>query len=448
MNEPRRGVLRRPIGNRLRAVVGVQESVLDEVPNERPRYTALGGLILGGSVLAAASMFAAMRWVTEAWPVALAVALIWGAMILTLDRWLVTSVSGVTGTVRQLSYLPRIVMAMLLGVVIAEPLVLAVFRSEIEQEVSVDRIRSLQEYESRLRLCNPVAGTAEAAERPDTTACQGDLLALPDPGADLAALTAYQAQVDDLQKSVDAGEKELSRRETQARAECYGEDGAGLTGKAGVGPNCQLLSASADRYRAGQNSDRARLAALQQLIQARQASLSKVQQSAADTRNTAIETLVQSQRAAQGPIGLIDRLSALQRLSADNGYVTAATWLLRLLITLIDVLPALARLVMGTTAYDRIVAYRSEVAVRTQFAVAENHRHLILADEELARERKDLELAVLRDQIELEASIDRLLVDSRRAGLISRRATELRGAGRNLSATDPSGDHDQPSIEP
>ncbi|MFC7532474.1 DUF4407 domain-containing protein [Actinoplanes sp. GCM10030250] len=444
----RKSPFRRPIGSHLRAVVGVQEAVLDEVPNERPRYTALGGLILGASLLAVVSMLAAMRWITDSWGVALAVALIWGAMILTLDRWLVTSVSGASGVGRLGSYVPRILMSMLMGVVIAEPLVLSVFHREIEQKVSVDRIRSLQEYESKLRLCNPVAGTDESAIPRDVTACQDYLLVVPDPGADLVALTAYKAQADELRDSVDADAEKLARLEAQARQECNGENGLALTGEAGQGPNCRRLRAEADRFRAGQTSETARLAELRKLIQNRQQSLSQVQESSARVRNAAIERLTRSREAAQGPIGLTDRLTALQRLGSDSGNVAAATWLLRLLIMMIDVLPALARLVMGTTAYDRIVAYHSEIAVRTQFAVAENRRDLVLADEELARERKELELAVLREQIELEASIDRLLVDSRRAGLISRRATELRGASKSISATDLPDKRDHPSIGP
>ncbi|MFG1892331.1 DUF4407 domain-containing protein [Micromonospora sp. NPDC049051] len=449
MTERRSSAFRRPIGSYLRTVVGVQEAVLDKVPNERPRYTALGGLVLGASLLAVVSMFAAMRWVTDSWTVSLVVALIWGAMILTFDRWLVTSVSGATNRFGRLSsYLPRILMAALMGVVIAEPLVLTIFQREVEHEVSRDRMRTLQEYESRLRLCNPVAGTAEAAKQPDSTTCQGYLLVVPDPGAALVALTGYQAQADQLQESVDAGAKALDQLEAQARQECTGEGGTALTGKAGEGPNCRRLRADADRLRAEQTSETARLSNLRRLIQDRQKALSQVQESAAEARNVAIKRLVQSQEAALGPIGLIDRLSALQRLGSDSNNVTAATWLLRLLIMLIDVLPALARLVMGTTAYDRIVAYHSELAVQTQFAVAENQRRLVLADEELARERKELELAVLREQIELNASIDRLLVDSHRASLISRRATEIRGASKSISAADLPEKRDRPSIEP
>jgi hypothetical protein len=393
-------------------------------------------------------MYAAMRWVTDAWPIALAGALIWGAMILALDRWLVTSVSGTTSGVGRLTiYVPRIVMATLVSVVIAEPLILAAFKPAIEQQVTLERMRSLQENESMLRLCNPVPGTAEVALRPDPANCRSYRLAGPDPGADLTALTGYEAMAASLQKEIDARATDLDRSELQARRECNGTDGGTLTGRAGVGPNCVRLRAAAGALRAEQSDEKKRLSDLRRLIEQKQATLLQVQKSAAEARTESIRNLVQQQRAAQGPIGLLERLSALQRLGDQNGYVVAATWLVRLMIMLIDVLPALARLVMGTTAYDRIVAHHAEVAVRTQFAVAENRSHLILADEQLARERKELEIAVQRERIELEAGIDRLLVDSRRAGLISRRATELRGAGRSLPAADVS-DHDQPSIEP
>jgi len=171
------------------------------------------------------------------------------------------------------------------------------------------------------------------------------------------------------------------------------------------------------------------LAALDRSIATKQAQLFSSQNSAAERRDEAIQQEIRSSQARSAAFGVLARMSALQQLSEANPTVGVATWLLRLFLILIDTLPALARLLMGTTAYDRIIAVQSEQAVRTQFEVAQNRHFLALKDEEFARARKELEIATLRDRIELEASIDRLLVDSRRASLITRRATELRGEG-------------------
>ena len=40
----------------LRAVTGVDEEILAEIPTERPRYSAMGGVILGTSLAAMLSM--------------------------------------------------------------------------------------------------------------------------------------------------------------------------------------------------------------------------------------------------------------------------------------------------------------------------------------------------------------------------------------------------------
>jgi hypothetical protein len=415
----------------LRKVAGVHEAVLNEVPHERPRYTALGGLLVGTAVMSIVSSFLALRWVIDATPLAAFVAVVWGLMILTLDRWLVTSVNGNRGADRVWIYLPRMLMAVLIGVVIAEPLVLSVFDREIEEKIHTERIDTLAKSESSLRRCNPVAGTAEAAQETDTAACQEYRLALPDPGVEMAALAAYQAQARDLETSLKADTKALAELESEARRECAGESGEGLTGKVGLGPNCHALLSEADQYRRTHDIDTKgrQLSVLRETIRQKQLKLSDVQVRSANRRDAAIETRLAEAKAADNGDGMVARLSALQRLTEENGTVAAATWLLRLLIVLIDVLPALARLLMGNTAYDRIIAYQAEQSIRTQFVVAQNRRSLTLARERLMLERSELEIAIAREQFELDASIDRLLVDSRRASLISRRATELRGEG-------------------
>lgn len=430
---------RRSPGTILRSIAGVQEAVLDEVPHERPRYTALGGLILGAAVLSVVSMAMAMQWVVASRVAAVAVALIWGLLILTLDRWLVSSITGSRGVNRLQAFIPRLMLAVLVGIVIAEPLVLAVFDREIEQQIKLDRAAARQKYESQLRACNPVPGTAEAAVgRGATAGCDSYLLALPDPGADIVALSGLKAQAEALEKQLDKDSKAYEALEDVARRECQGIPGSGLTGRAGEGPNCRRTRAQADMYRRDHRIDEtaSQLTELRQAIQQKQEGLQDIQSAAATARDHAISQRIAEMESGDTMTGVLARLSALQRLGDEAGHVTAATWLLRLLIVLIDTLPALTRLLMGTTAYDRIIAHQADQAIKTQFVIANSRRLLAMADERLARERKELEIAALRDQIELEASIDRLLVDSRRASLISRRATELRGESERTLAAD------------
>ncbi|WP_244204482.1 DUF4407 domain-containing protein, partial [Streptomyces africanus] len=76
---------------RLRALTGVDEELLARVRYERSKYTALGGVVLGTSVIAAFSMW---NFATEALGgvsfVALVPTVIWMLFVLNLDRWLVT----------------------------------------------------------------------------------------------------------------------------------------------------------------------------------------------------------------------------------------------------------------------------------------------------------------------------------------------------------------------
>ncbi|CAM5260637.1 hypothetical protein SALBM135S_02584 [Streptomyces alboniger] len=75
----------------LRTLTGVDEELLAKVRYERSKYTALGGVVLGTSVIAAFSMW---NFATEALGrvsvVALLPTAIWMLFVLNLDRWLIT----------------------------------------------------------------------------------------------------------------------------------------------------------------------------------------------------------------------------------------------------------------------------------------------------------------------------------------------------------------------
>jgi hypothetical protein len=183
----------------LRALAGVQEPTLNWVPEERSRYTAMGGLVLGTAVLATISMFVAIHLVTGTFAASLIFAPIWGLFILSLDRWLVSTAPSGRVAERLMSYLPRLFLALMTGVVVAEPLVLAVFSREVEQAVRVEAAQESRILESRWRYCNPIPGTVESADMPGTTpGCQDFRLALPDPGAAVNGLDQLQVQLKSL----------------------------------------------------------------------------------------------------------------------------------------------------------------------------------------------------------------------------------------------------------
>ena len=76
-----------------------------------------------------------MRW--ECTPYAAApIALLWGLVIMGIDRWLVTSLPH-DRTRKWLIATPRLILAILIGSLISTPIVLRIFESEINNQISV-----------------------------------------------------------------------------------------------------------------------------------------------------------------------------------------------------------------------------------------------------------------------------------------------------------------------
>ena len=125
---------------------GANAQTLDEAPSARDGFVQMGLVLLTTASLAVVSMaFAINHGVDVNWAIAIGFGVIWGCVILNIDRFLVLSM-GTTRSIGRLTAmaLPRFAMAALLAVVISTPLVLRVFRGDIRAEdiyVSAGTIR-------------------------------------------------------------------------------------------------------------------------------------------------------------------------------------------------------------------------------------------------------------------------------------------------------------------
>ncbi|MEV4899302.1 DUF4407 domain-containing protein, partial [Nonomuraea sp. NPDC055795] len=366
---------RRPdAARRVRVLAGVDEDLLDRVPEERPRYTSLGGVVLGTAAVAFVSMLAAMVMVFGGgWTllVAVPIALLWSVLVGNFDRWLLASGHGVMTWGKKLAVmLPRLVVATLLGVIVAEPVVLAVFDSAVREQVKRSRSTENLAYEDALRRCNPspdATGSVPAAP----AGCGSRALTLSLAGAPterLAERARLQRRHDDLAKKVAADRKELLRRQDLARRECNGTGGAGLTGRAGEGPNCARNRAEADAFeRDGRlAANTATVAALNDRLTRIDADLGAAATTYARDLSARIRQKVEERRAQQGHIGLLERLEALGVLKDRSGMLFASIWLVTIFFIVLDVMPALVKFLSPTTTYDVLVTGRLERRRRTQ----------------------------------------------------------------------------------
>jgi cell division protein FtsB len=363
-NTPRPAPKSRGPQRYLRSVAGIYEEVLDWAPEERPRYTRLGAIIVNTGLLAGISLFAALHHVVAAPAIILLlIGAFWAYLVINFDGWLIASTHGVLGKSKVAVFLPRFFISLLLGAVIAEPLVLWVFQPAIQANIRTFRSAQLVHYESDLWRCNPVTGIPVS-----DPSCQSLGLSIAEsPDSKRRKLADLQGQRTMLKQQVDETNAELNRLNEIARAECNGTVRPGLSGRVGEGPNCRRNRAEADQYRRDSQlaQRQADLTSLDNQITTLAAEIETSSRTYAQLIDTAIKTKVAERRADQGQgTGLLDEVAALGRLSKDSWFVFAAQWLLRLLLIALDCMPVLTKLMGGTTRYDRFIHAQLEMAQR------------------------------------------------------------------------------------
>lgn len=128
---------------------GVNRKVLRQCPTEYAKYAGMGGTIFFTACMAALSGGYAISTVFDDKWVSMGFGLFWGMLIFNLDRLIVNTMYSdgkVTISWQEfVSGLPRIVMAIFLGIVISTPLELKIFEDAIDIKIEQDKDRLLNE---------------------------------------------------------------------------------------------------------------------------------------------------------------------------------------------------------------------------------------------------------------------------------------------------------------
>jgi hypothetical protein len=343
-------------GRWFRVCAGIKEDVLDWAPSERAKYTGLGIIVLNTGCLAAFAMFTALGTIVSAPAFALVpIALVWGWIIFSVDRWLITSTHGVRGLSRVLIFIPRLLLAALLAFTIAEPLTLRIFQNTLDSAVATSRTAQLYTYQSQLQTCNPLSG-----QWISSATCAPYHLTVADPPyaiqQKLASAKQQQAQLEGVVRAEEGQEQTLT---SIAQGECAGTAGSDMTGAAGDGPRCKADWAAADTYakQSGLAAKQSQLAALQTSIAGTIQQAGVAQQTYATQLHKAITNAVAEKRKDQNKqIGIIDEWTALEQLSSQSAFVFFGHWLLVLVMLALDCLPVLAKLMSEASTYDQLIA--------------------------------------------------------------------------------------------
>lgn len=148
---------------------GANLDLLEKCPTEHAKYVGIGGTIFFTAMMASFAGGYAIFTAFQNQPLAIFFGIFWGCMIFNLDRYIVSSIGRGDGTTRisrdeWINSSPRLLMAILLGFVIATPLELKIFEKEISVEIEKiineqrdklsggqdDRLREIQRLKDRM----------------------------------------------------------------------------------------------------------------------------------------------------------------------------------------------------------------------------------------------------------------------------------------------------------
>lgn len=294
---------------------GVNFSILQKVPTESNKYLGIGATVFFTAVFAALSGFYALYTVFQTGMIALIFALLWGAMIFNLDRFIVSSMrKKERGWSEWKLAMPRLVLAILLAIVISKPLELKLFEREINRKLDEQKIAFFKQSKDSL-----------AKGFPEIQALESEKEVVKE---EINQARAYR---DKLQREYDA--------------ERFGEKTGSTSGVVGLGTNAkkkeqQLDGAQAD-LKALSIRNEARLQELDVQIEAFRAK-----------RQLEFEKQVPG---IEGFDGFAARMDGLAKLTAESEAMAAAQFFLVLLFIAIETAPLFVKLISSRGPYDELL---------------------------------------------------------------------------------------------
>lgn len=317
---------------------GVHVDTLKNFPTEHNKYVGIGATIFFTALFAALSGGYAMYFVFSgddgAVFFAILFGLIWGLAIFNMDRYIVSSISKNASVNRQiLQATPRILLAIMIGIVISRPLELKIFNKEIREKLKLSYLNGQQ---SKIDTLNNTFQNKY--------------------GTELSKLKDLTAERDSLQA-------DITRSRYLLNQEIFGDKTNQTSGKVGFGTY-------AKQKQEVLNQKIARLDAIRQEITAMDAfvRLRREQDGLTSQRlfsNRQLDSLA-------NVAGFADRNWALGQLSfkadgsRDLGTYLAVAFI-GLLFILFECLPVFVKLMSDKGPYDVALQNTEEAAVHSSF---------------------------------------------------------------------------------
>jgi hypothetical protein len=422
---------------------GARPEILAQCPTDEATHLGLGGTVIATSLLSAISMIFAM---TNALQLgifeSLVAGLLWGLIIFNLDRWLIVSQKRLASAWKQwVNVIPRVIVALLLGFVISEPLIHQLFRSELDLKTDVILAETMAED-----LDNLDASTKEFVKKQEIRKTE-----LADTSnISIGSESSLRTEIEKLQKEIDDAQAAYNTSQTELTTEI---EGISATGRAGCGQACAVKQQVRDQKLEALNQVKERNdprvaekrslldvalaendAKRKELEAARVIETAKVQEAIDNRVKKAAEDREKIE--SNEGTGLLADIDALHTLEGESGGIFAAHYLLLLLFVALDTIPVIGKTLILTgpkrpyelvcDAIDNRTKMEAEQLVADAEYEQEQHVNLIRADADIRTQVQiDNNEFFIRAAADTQREVGELLLDEWRANEVARVQKQL-----------------------
>lgn len=287
---------------------GADTSILKRTPTDNHKYAGIGATVFFTGIFASIAGGYALHTVFDSLFVAILFGILWGLMIFNLDRYIVMSIKKKDNAWKEVGMaLPRIFLAVLIAFVIAKPLELKLFETEIASELI---LKEQEVYKA-----------------------QEDLLK-----------TRYTSDLSDLKNELTILNQEIQtkrdKRDALNTIAIQEADGTGGSGKRNLGPIYKAKKKDADLAQAELDKT---IADLSPMIEAKQNQI-------LEAENTMSLSLAGMERTRLD--GFAAQLDALGNLAQKSSTIFWASIFITLLFIAIETAPLFVKLISDRSPYD------------------------------------------------------------------------------------------------
>ncbi len=332
---------------------GSQRAILNRAPSDINKQAGIGATIFFTGIFAALAGSYAMYTVFHNYVAAIFIGLLWGLLIFNLDRYIVSSLKIKTSAIKNVgNALPRVFLAVIIALVIAKPLELKIFDSEINAELSIMQLEKLKDNEALVK-----------------SRFDDDIAAVK---TDIASLQNQIVTKEEIRNNLN----DIAIKEA---------DGTGGSQKRNMGPIYKAKKADADN---AQQELEETIAEISPLI---------------DRYNKQIELLTNQKSEALFTLGTVDvngfasRLEALSRASKKSSAIYLASLFIMFLFIIIETTPIFVKLISARSPYDYVLD-------KHEYAYIKNHQWVTtqLRNDIDSKVRFDNEITAFKTQIAIE----------------------------------------------